>query len=643
MTETLATGGEAANVPQTPHSPEPPPHIHKQGLLALALGSIGVVYGDIGTSPIYAMREAVRAGMGADGSIVPADVLGALSLIIWSLFLVVTLKYVVILLNADNRGEGGTLSLMALAQRGRGKFIAAIPVLGMIGAGLFYGDGIITPAVSVLGAVEGLEIVSPAFAEFVVWLTIAIIIVLFAVQSHGTARVASLFGPITLVWFAVLAVSGALRLSEDWSVLAGFNPLLGLRYLSNHGAAGLVVLGAVFLAVTGAEALYADLGHFGKAPIRLAWLVVVLPSLLLNYLGQASLIIHQPETIENPFFHMVPAWGTLPLVLIATAAAIIASQAVITGAYSLTRQAIQLGIMPRMQINFTSESNAGQIYLPQINWLLMSGVIVLVMAFKSSSSLATAYGISVTGTMVVTTILAMFVMVNRWRWPLLAVLGVMLPLLAIDSLFLFANSLKIVEGGWVPLAIAAAMIVLMWTWRRGTRHVRTASSKLETPLQGLVHSLENSRVHRIQGTGVFFTTDPESAPAALLHSLKHYQVLHKDNIILTIRGVDTPYAATGERVRSEPIGPGFTSTILKFGFMESPNVPKALADAGLKLEPMRTTYFLSRRNLQPSRDGGMPLWQDKLFIMLAKNANDASTYFQLPTDRVVEVGTRIVI
>jgi KUP system potassium uptake protein len=643
MQNTTATPEASDSADLHASGPDHTGHGQKQGVALLALGAIGVVYGDIGTSPLYAMREAVRAGAGEGGAISPEAVLGALSLIIWSLFLVVTLKYVVILLNADNRGEGGTLSLMALAQRGRGKFIKAIPVLGMIGAGLFYGDGIITPAVSVIGAVEGLEIVSPAFASYVVWLTIAIIIVLFAVQSHGTARVAAFFGPVTLLWFMVLGVTGAMHLAANWSVLQGFNPLLGLHYLTSHGAAGLVVLGAVFLAVTGAEALYADLGHFGKAPIRLAWIAVVLPCLLLNYLGQASLIINEPATIENPFFHMVPAWGLIPLVAIATAAAIIASQAVITGAYSLTRQAIQLGIMPRMQINFTSESNAGQIYLPQINWLLMVGVIVLVLAFQSSSSLATAYGISVTGTMVVTTILAMFVMANRWRWPLMAVLAVLGPLLAIDGLFLFANALKIVEGGWVPLAIAAAVITLMWTWRRGTRFVRAASGKMETPLTSLVSSLEKSRVHRIQGTAVFFTTEPENAPSALLHSLKHYQVLHKQNIILTIRGTDTPYAAKAERMRVREIGPDFTGVILKFGFMETPNVPKALAESGLKLEAMRTTYFLSRRNLQPSEHGGMPLWQDKLFIMMARNANDASTYFQLPTDRVVEVGSRIVI
>jgi KUP system potassium uptake protein len=622
-------------------------HGHKPpSFLILALGSIGVVYGDIGTSPLYALREAVLAAMRKDGAISDQMIYGVLSLILWSLILVVTIKYVIILLNADNRGEGGTLSLMALAQRAFGKAPIAIPILGMIGAALFYGDAIITPAISVLSAVEGLKIVTPAFEPFVLPLTLAIIVGLFLVQSQGTGRVAAFFGPITLLWFAAMAITGIAHIMDHPAVLLSFNPFYAVAFLSSHGVIGLVTLGAVFLAVTGAEALYADLGHFGKRPIQSAWLVVVLPSLALNYLGQGALLIADPSTIDNPFFRMVPDWGLLPIVALATAATIIASQAVITGAYSLTQQAIHLGLLPRMEIRFTSATHAGQIYMPQVNWLLLAGVIVLVLLFKSSGALATAYGIAVTGTMVVTAAMAILVIWKDWRWPLPLALAVMFPLLALDVIFLGANSLKIFEGGWLPLALGAVMILLMWTWREGSRLLAEKTRLSEVPLTDLVESLRRRPPKSTNGTAIFFTSDPSSAPTALLHSLKHYKVLHENNIILTVRSANVPRVEAQHRVKVEHLSEGFHRMEATFGYMESPNVPAIMSLAkkqGLKIDLTDTSYFLSRRNIRGSRYQGMPFWQDKLFIMMARNANDASSYFRLPPGRVVEVGSQVTV
>jgi KUP system potassium uptake protein len=612
----------------------------------LALGAIGVVYGDIGTSPLYALREAVNAALAQDGKVTEPLMLGILSLIIWALLLVVTLKYVVVLLQADNKGEGGTLSLMALAQRGRGKYFTIIPVLGMIGAALFYGDAIITPAISVLSAVEGLKIVTPAFDPFVIWISLAIIIGLFAMQSRGTASVSKLFGPITLVWFAALAVSGVVNILANANVLFAFNPVHAITFLSHHGVVGLVTLGAVFLAVTGAEALYADLGHFGIKPIRAAWLFVVLPCLLLNYLGQGALVLTHPETLENPFFLMMPGWALVPMVLLAAAATIIASQAVITGAFSMTRQAVQLGLLPRMRIAFTSESNAGQIYMPQVNWFILVGVIVLVFAFRTSSNLATAYGIAVTGTMVVTAILAMFVIRNRWKWSIHTTLALMLPLLAIDLIFFGANALKIVEGGWMPLALGGFIMLLMWTWRTGTRQIAKVTQAMDAPIATVVKSLAKSSVHRIDGTAIFFTQTPDAAPTALMHSLKHFKGLHRSNIILSVKTADQPYVDAAERMTVTDLSADFAAIEMRFGFMESPDVPKALSQTawpGSTAAPANTSYFLSRRNLQASKHVGMPMWQDAIFIFLARNGDDASRYFQLPPDRVVELGSRIAI
>jgi KUP system potassium uptake protein len=613
---------------------------------ALTIGSVGVVYGDIGTSPLYALREAVTAAVGAGATPTPEAVLGVLSLILWALIIIVTLKYVLVLLRADNNGEGGTLTLMALAQRAVGKNIGAVALFGIISAGLFYGDAIITPALSVLSAVEGLKVATPAFDSYIVPLTVIILIMLFAAQSRGTARVAAFFGPVTLLWFFAIALAGIWHIMNDPSVLAALNPLHGISFLTHHGMIGLVALGAVFLAVTGAEALYADLGHFGRAPIQTAWVSIVLPALALNYLGQGALLLGNPKAIENPFFLLYPDWALLPMVLLATAATVIASQAVITGAYSLTQQAIQLGLLPRLEIRHTSETQVGQIYMPRVNLLLLIGVLLLVVVFRSSSALAAAYGIAVSGTMVVTAAMAFVVIFKGWRWTPLMAAALIGPFLIVDLTFFSANLLKVHEGGWVPLALGGLVMAVMYTWRRGSRVLFEKTRRQETPLASLVTMLEKKPPQRVSGTAVFLTSDPTSAPTALMHSLKHYKVLHEKNVILTIENASTPRVPDEERVRIEPIGQTFLRVQIRFGFMESPNVPKALAIArklGWQFDIMSTSFFLSRRLLKPAAHSLLPRWQDRLFIALARNASDATDYFQIPTNRVVEVGTQVTI
>lgn len=592
------------------------------------------------------MREAVLAATGSGNRASEAVVFGILSLIIWALLLVVTAKYVLILLRADNKGEGGTLALMALASRALMHRGGLVIFLGVISGALFYGDAIITPALSVLSAIEGLKIVTPAFDAYVVPLTVGVLVSLFAVQSRGTASVAAFFGPIMMFWFLAIAVAGIWHVGQNLRVLLAFNPWYGVNFLLHHGIVGFYTLGAVFLVVTGAEALYADLGHFGRGPIRVAWLVVVLPALLVNYLGQGALVLTDPKSVENPFFLLFPDWALLPMVVLATIATVIASQAVITGAYSLTRQAIQLGLLPRFEIRHTSEALFGQIYMPRVNTLLLVGVLLLVALFRSSSALASAYGIAVTGTMVVTAIMAIVVIWRVWQWPLVGALALMLPFVFIDFTFLSANLLKIFEGGWMPLALGAIVMAVMYTWRRGSRLLFEKTRRHETPLESLVKSLEKKPPARVPGTAVFLTSDPVSAPTALLHSLKHYKVLHENNVILTIETADAPRVDPSERVRIEPVGKTFTRVILRFGFMETPNVPKALGIArklGWQFDIMSTSFFLSRRSLKPAAHSGMPRWQDRLFIGLTRVANDATDYFQIPTGRVVEVGTQVTI
>jgi KUP system potassium uptake protein len=616
------------------------------GFWTLTLGAIGVVYGDIGTSPLYAIRESVNAAVGAGNAASEAVVLGILSLIVWALILVVTIKYVVILLRADNRGEGGTLALMALARRVVVHRGAVVVTLGIVSAALFYGDAILTPALSVLSAVEGLKIATPAFDPYVMPLAFVILLALFTVQSRGTASVAALFGPITLTWFVALAIAGLWHVSQNPGVLRALDPTHGIGFLASHRVIGLVTLGAVFLAVTGAEALYADLGHFGRGPIRFAWLFIALPALAINYFGQGALLLANPKAIENPFFLLYPEWALLPMVLLATAATVIASQAVITGAYSLTRQAIQLGLLPRLEIRHTSAAQAGQIYMPRVNWLLLIGVLLLVVLFRSSSALASAYGIAVSGTMVVTAMLAFIVIHKVWGWRAWMAALLIGPFLLIDLTFLGANLLKVHDGGWVPLALGGALMVLMYTWRRGSRVLFDKTRKSEVALQSLIASLEKKPPLRVPGTAVFLTSDPVFAPTALMHSLKHYKVLHEKNVILTVETVGTPRAEPVDSVHIEPMGEAFTRMVLRFGFMETPNVPKALAVArqlGWRFDIMSTSFFLSRRTLRPAARSGMPRWQDRLFIMIARSANDATDYFQIPTNRVVEVGTQVAV
>jgi KUP system potassium uptake protein len=615
------------------------------GFWALTLGSIGVVFGDIGTSPLYAFREAVAAA--AQGQPVTRTlVLGVLSLILWALFIVVTAKYVLLLLRADNNGEGGTLSLMALGQRAFGRHSWPLLALGVIGASMFIGDSMITPAISVLSAVEGLKLATPALEHYVVPLTVFILVVLFSVQSSGTARVASAFGPVMVVWFSSLAVMGLVNISDDPSVLAAINPWYGIQFLLSHGEIGMVTLGAVFLAVTGGEALYADLGHFGRKPIQAGWLYFVLPSLLINYFGQGALVLSNPAAVENSFYRMVPEILLLPLVALATAATVIASQAVITGAYSLIRQAVQLGLLPRFEVRYTSEIHAGQIYLPRVNTLLLTGVLLLVMLFRTSSGLASAYGIAVSTTMVADGIMGFVVIWKLWNWRAATAAALIVPFVVVDTTFFSANLLKLFEGAWVPLLFGLAMAVTIWTWRRGAAILVAKTRRTEVPLRELIKSLEKRPPHIVKGTAVFLTSDPNFVPTALLHNLKHNKVLHEHNVILTIETAQTPRVDVADRVRMETISDKFATVRLRFGFMESPNVPKALVIArklGWQFDIMATSFFVSRRSLKPSAQSGMPQWQDHLFIALSRSANDATDYFQIPTGRVVEVGTQVTI
>jgi len=637
MTQSISAGG----------AHDPAAHGKPAGNLALTVGSIGVVYGDIGTSPLYAFREALSASVGHGGQISLEAVLGILSMIFWALVVTVTIKYVIILLRADNNGEGGTLSLTALASRALGRRTALIFMLGTIGAAMFYGDSVITPAISVLSAVEGLKIATPAFDHYVVPLTVIILVALFTVQSRGTARVAAFFGPIMVVWFLTMAAVGLTHLFDDPRVFAAINPLYAVYFMLDHGVIALVTLGAVFLSVTGGEALYADLGHFGRRPIQNAWLCLVLPSLVINYFAQGALVLSHPDTIENPFYLLFPQ-SLLPFVIVlATVATIIASQAVITGAYSLTRQAIQLGLIPRLAIRHTSATHLGQIYIPRVNWALLAGVLLLVGMFRTSSALASAYGIAVTTTMVVDGVLGFIVIWKLWGWRPWNAALLMVPLVFVDFTFLCANLLKLVQGAWVPLVFGSLIVILIITWRRGTVLLAGKTRRAEVPLESLVKSLEKKPPHVVPGTAIFLTSDPDSAPTALLHNLKHNKILHEHNVILTIRTADTPRTHEDERVKIIQLSPRFSRLEMRFGFMETPNVPNTLALArkqgGWQFDIMSTSFFLSRRALKPAAHSGMPQWQDHLFILLAKGASDATDFFHIPTGRVVEVGTQVTI
>jgi len=611
----------------------------------LMLGALGVVYGDIGTSPIYAFREALVAASG--GAIASEQaVLGVLSLIVWALALIVTVKYIVFVLRADNRGEGGTLSLMALAQSGFQKPSLFILAVGICGASLFFGDAIITPAISVLSAVEGMRVVTPAFEPYVVPLTLLILAMLFAVQRFGTGRVAAVFGPITALWFLAIGVSGLIHIADAPAILMALNPVHIVSFLVHSPGVAFVTVGAIFLAVTGAEALYADLGHFGRRPIVLAWLAIVFPCLLLNYFGQGAYVLANGGKIGQPFFEMNGGWALAPMVALATAATVIASQAVISGAYSLARQAVQLNLLPRLEIRHTSESQSGQIYMPRVNLLLAISVMLLVVGFEQSSELAAAYGIAVTGNMLMTTVLLSVVMLRIWKWPLVWVAGLTVVFGIIDVGFFASNIIKVLDGGWVSLLAASAVMVAMATWVRGSRLLFEKTRKSEIPLDFLARKLSEKPPVIVPGTAIFLSSDPQSAPTALMHSLKHYKVLHESNVILTVVTARQPKVPVDKRVMIAPINDLFTRITLTFGYMEHPNIPKALAicrKQGWTFDMMTTSFFVSRRSLKASSGSGMPMWQDRLFIGLARTAADATEYFQVPSGRVIEIGTQVVI
>lgn len=646
-------------------APHAPPGSSRISLatLPLTLGAIGVVFGDIGTSPLYAFREALHA---AGDKIDAGAILGVLSLAIWALIVVVSLKYVLFLTRADNQGEGGVLALTALARRslresqGAGARATIALALGGTGAALFYGDAIITPALSVLSAVEGLKTIPGAETLFsedtIVALTIAILVGLFLIQSRGTASVSKLFGPVCVLWFLTLAGLGIYHIADEPTIFRVLIPSYGVSFLLTHGVVGLFVLGAVFLTVTGAEALTADMGHFGRAPIQLGWFALAFPALSLNYLGQGAFALStleaaaaagKPFVNQDWFFLMAPEPVRIALIILATLATIIASQAVITGAYSLTQQAIQLGLLPRLRIRQTSAAHLGQIYLPSINWLLLIGIIILVTQFRTSSAMAAAYGIAVTGTMVVTSCLAYIVVRHHWHWKRPTAILLIVPFLALDLIFFGANILRVVEGGWVPLLIAGTIGLLIVTWMRGRKIVGAFEGRQAIPLADLAAALAKRPPERVEGTAVFLTANPANTPGALLHNLKHNKVLHARNLIVSVRTADRPMVLPEERLHVQAVDDNFTAVILKYGFMETPDVPADLArggdDAMAPIDPMKTSYFIGRNTLKASADEGMPLWQDRIFMFLQRNASDPTDFLRIPPGKVLELGEQVTV
>lgn len=620
----------------------------KKTIAPLALAALGVVYGDIGTSPLYTLSTIFTGGL-QPVPLNPENILGILSLIFWSLMIVVSFKYVIFIMRADNRGEGGIMALLALALRTldeQSKSRAFIMLLGIFGAALFYGDGVITPAISVLSAVEGLQVASPALHNFIIPVTIAVLFALFMFQRQGTASVGALFGPVMLVWFATLALLGILNILDEPHVMNALNPIHGISFLVNAPWIGFLALGGVVLAVTGAETLYADMGHFGRKPVQLAWFFLVLPALLLNYFGQGALLIHTPKAIENPFYLLAPGWALYPLIMLATIATVIASQAVISGAFSITRQAMQLGYAPRMATQQTSEHEFGQIYLPGINWTLFIAVVALVIGFRSSSNLGSAYGIAVTGTMAITSVLTFIVVRKIWGWGWVKGGLLIAFLLSIDIAFFSANAIKIEEGGWFPLVFAFGVFLLMTTWKRGRLLLRDRTQQNVLSLEPFADSIQPDSIIRVPGTAIFLTSNPDGVPHALLHNLKHNKVLHEHVVILTVRMLDVPYVADEERLTYQALSNGFYRLIVKFGFKDEPDIPKAIEPAarlGLILGPMETSYFLGRETLIPKTSTDMPLWREKLFVTLYRNASSAVTFFNIPPNYVVEMGTQVVL
>jgi KUP system potassium uptake protein len=615
-----------------------------RSLLPLTLTAVGVVYGDIGTSPLYAMRECFFGSHSVP--VTPGNVLGVLSLIIYSLLLVISVKYIAIVMRADNHGEGGILALTALLPAANGKRAGwpLLVLLGIFGAALLYGDGMITPAITVLGAIEGLKVATPFFDPYVVPMAVVILIGVFAIQRHGTHRVGRLFGPIMVIWFLVISVLGVVEMIRQPVVLTAIDPRHGLAFLLDHGWHGFAVLGAVFLVVTGGEALYADMGHFGKRPIRFAWFSLVLPALLLNYFGQGALLLTNPAAAEQPFFLLAPGWALLPLVVLATAAAIIASQALISGAFSLTQQAIQLGYCPRLDIEHTSHHEMGQVYVPQVNWALMFSTIAIVIGFGSSTALAAAYGIAVTLTMIITAVLLQVVATERWGWPQAVAYLVTGIFLTIDLAFFGANALKIAHGGWLPLLIGGALFTLMTTWKRGREIVAARLTARAQPIENFLAQVAERPPARVPGTAVFMTAQPRGTPPALAHNLRYNKVLHQHVITLMVTTQPVPHVPPDEQVSVRPLGQGVFDVAVRYGFMEDPNVPDALVrarDQNLPLDEGDVTYFLGRETLIVTNAPGMAIWRERLFVLMARNAVRATAFFRLPPERVVELGVHV--
>jgi KUP system potassium uptake protein len=617
----------------------------RRGLVGLTVGAIGIVFGDIGTSPLYAFKEAF--GGTHHVALTHDNVLGVLSLMVWSLFLIVTIKYVTFMMRADNRGEGGIMALMALVRRTlkpQKRNTWVLVTLGMFGAALFYGDGMITPAISVLSAVEGLEVATPLMRPYIIPTTLVVLTGLFLFQQMGTTHVARLFGPVMVVWFGVLAVLGAVNVAQQMSVWAAINPYYAVVFFVENGWAGFFTLGAVVLAVTGAEALYADMGHFGKRPIRIGWIWFVFPALVLNYFGQGALILNSPAAIQHPFFHLAPDWALYPLVALATLATVIASQAVISGAYSLTRQAIQLGYCPRLMIEHTSEREIGQVYLPWVNWGLYFAVVGLVLGFGSSSNLAGAYGIAVTGTMAIDSILIFVVMRDLWRWPIVLCALISMFFLSIDLAYFSANIVKILVGGWFPVVVGIVVYTLLATWKRGREILFERLRPGAIQLQPFIDSITEHPPVRVPGTAVFLTATQEGVPHALLHNLNHNKVLHERVLLLTVRAEDIPHVPDSQRVEVKPLSNDFYRLTVHYGFKDEPDLPRALEltrTQGLDFNMMETSFFLSRQTLVPTQSPGMALWREKLFAAMSRNAASATVFFKIPTNRVVELGTRI--
>jgi KUP system potassium uptake protein len=616
-------------------------------LAALSLAALGVVYGDIGTSPLYTMRE-VFAG-NHPIPLTPENVLGILSLILWSLLVIVSVKYVIFIMRADNRGEGGIMALIALAlhdARGNARREKMIMLVGILGAGMFYGDGVVTPAISVLSAVEGLEVATPAFKPFIIPITLLVLFFLFFVQRKGTASIGSLFGPLMLLWFSVLAILGLYNLLAHPGVLRALDPSYGINFLFNNRAIAIVAMGAVVLSVTGAEALYADMGHFGRKPIQLAWFSFVLPALILNYFGQGALLLADPEAIQNPFYHLAPEWALYPLVALSTVATVIASQAVISGAFSVTRQAMQLGFVPRFEVQYTSAKEQGQIYLPGVNWGLFAAVVVLVLGFKSTNNLAAAYGIAVTGDMVITSLLATVVAAKVWGWGWTRAVALFTCFLVVELTFLFANLLKIPDGGWFPLVAGAFVFTLMTTWKRGRELLAERLSGEGIELELFIDALLVSMPARVAGTAVFMNSNPTGVPHAMLHNLMHNKVLHERVIVVSVQTFDVPYVPEIDRVEVRKLKGNFYTVLVQYGFKDDPDIPAALAlctEHGLQFEIMETSFFLGRETLIPKLNSDMALWREKLFIAMFRNAGSATSFFKIPTNRVVELGTQVVL